>query len=140
MDQNHCLDQFGISRACDGTLHFKFLSFLPLIGYVWIFSINRRIFRRECDEWVLSVVKNLKPLRKTVNLLGRNSARRASELRKHTGRASFSYTNFVLQTHGIQEEMWKEIQAFWREKKVYDKFTQLRRKHFRHFLSYLINH
>jgi len=57
---------------------------------------------------------------------GRNSARRASELRKHTGRASFSYTNFVLQTHGIQEEMWKEIQAFWREKKVYDKFTQLR--------------
>ena len=89
---------------------------------------------------VLSVVKNLKPLRKTVNLLGRNSARRASELRKHTGRASFSYTNFVLQTHGIQEEMWKEIQAFWREKKVYDKFTQLRRKHFRHFLSYLINH
>ena len=81
-------------------------------------------------------VKNLKPLRKTVNLLGRNSARRASELRKHTGRASFSYTNFVLKTHGIQEEMWKEIQAFWREKKVYDKFTQLRRQHFRHFLSF----
>ena len=97
--------------------------------FSWIFT------KRDCES-LLCFAKNLKPLRKTVNLLGRNSARRASELRKHTGRASFSYTNFVLKTQGIQEEMWKEIQAFWREKKVYDKFTQLRRKHFRHFLSF----
>ena len=99
------------------------------------FYLNRRFLQTGIAK-VCCFVKNLKPLRKTVNLLGRNSARRASELRKHTGRASFSYTNFVLKTQGIQEEMWKEIQAFWREKKVYDKFTQLRRKHFRHFLSF----
>ena len=134
---NFCLDQFGISQACDGTLNLKFFIIfthdrLRLNIFLEVEFFNG--IAREC-----CLVKNLKPLRKTVNLLGRNSARRASELRKHTGRASFSYTNFVLQTHGIQEEMWKEIQAFWREKKVYDKFTQLRRKHFRHSLSYLIN-
>lgn len=56
----------------------------------------------------------------------RNSARRASELRKNAGRDSFDYSKFVLATSGVHREMWKEIQEYWRENRVYEKFTQLR--------------